>query len=136
MPLDRDKLAKILALGASDKVHEAAGCMRAANRMLAAENMTWAEVLSGGQEKTLRVSVVRETYKGQSEDWTPAALHLRDKVMIDLMFRSIYSQPRTGAEDFWRWVDDVNAKWEQYGRLTQGQYTAIRNCYKRTLKTG
>jgi hypothetical protein len=41
--------------------------------------------------------------------------------MIDLMFRAIYAQPRTGSEDFWRWVDDVHNWWESCGSLTQPQ---------------
>lgn len=125
------KLGKLLALTQSDNDHEVAGCMRAANRMLATEQTSWEEVLKG-PERVLRVSIQREPYQ-TDENWV--APHLKDKVMIELMFRSIYSAPRTGNEDFWRWVDDVHAKWLRFGQLTQGQHTALRNCYKRTLRS-
>ena len=131
MSLDREKLAKLLGLSQSDNEHEALGCIRAANRLVKEAGMSWEEVLAG-PEKSLRVSIGRTPYKAE-ENWT--APHLKDKVMIDLMFRGVYNQPRTGNEDFWRWVDDVNAKWQQYEVLTPNQYTALRKCYQRTLKT-
>lgn len=131
MPLDREKLAKLLGLATSDNDHEAVSALRAANRLVKAEHMTWKDVLAG-PEKSCRVTIERQPYKAE-ENWV--APHLKDKVMIDLMFRSLYSQPRIGSEDFWRWVDDVNAKWQKYAVLTQGQYNALRKCYQRTLKT-
>lgn len=130
MPLDRVKLAKLLGLATSDNDHEAMGALRAANRLVKAENMTWEDALAG-PEKAFKVTITRAHQ--DDEHWV--APHLKDEVMIGLMFRSLYSQPRTGSEDFWRWVDDVHAKWEKYGQLTQGQYQALRNCYRRTLKT-
>lgn len=130
MPLDREKLGKLLALSASDNEHEALGCLRAANRMLKAENMTWADVLAG-PEKSFRVTIAREPFTAE-ENWV--APHLKDKVMIDLMFRSVYSQPRTGNEDFWRWLDDIHNKFETYGHLTQAQYRGLRNSYQRVMR--
>lgn len=135
MPLDRTKLAKLLGLAASDNDHEAMGALRAATRLVKAENMSWEDVLAG-PEKTFRVSIQRQTmYDAEEQEAGWVAPHLKDKVMIDLMFRSVYSQPRTGSEDFWRWVDDVHEKWQRYNQLTPGQYTALRKCYSRTLKT-
>lgn len=131
MALDRAKLTKLLALTQSDMNHEALGAVRAANRMLAAEKLTWEQVLAQ-PEPNVKISISREPFKAE-ENWV--APHLRDKVMIDLMFKSIYSQPRTGNEEFWRFLDDVHHKFGVYGSLTQGQYNAIRNCYRRTLKT-
>lgn len=131
MPLDREKLAKLLALSTSDNEHEALGCLRAANRLIKAENLTWADVLAG-PEKTFRVVVQREPYTAE-ENWQPP--HLKDKVMIDLMFRTVYAQPRTGNEDFWRWLDDVHHKYETYGSLTHGQFNGLRNSYRRCIRT-
>ena len=98
--------------------------------------MTWSEVLAG-PERSFRVVVTREpamagAYQAE-ENWTPP--HLRDKVMIDLMFRAIFSQPRTGNEEFWRTMDSIHANFVKYGSLTQGQYNAIRNCYRRASRT-
>lgn len=131
MPLDRDKLAKLLGLATSDNDHEAIGALRAANRLVKAEKMTWEEVLAG-PEKSFRVSVQRRPYTAE-EDWV--APHLKDKVMIDLMFRTLYAQPRTGNEEFWRWVDAVHHKFDQYGQLTPGQFVALRKCYQRVSRT-
>lgn len=131
MPLDREKLLKLLRLTTSDKVHEVAGAMRACNRLLEAAGETWEQVLTP-PEKALKISIQREQFTA-GENWV--APHLKDKVMIDLMFRTLYSQPRTGSEDFWRWVDDVHSKFGKYGQLTQGQYQALRKCYQRATRT-
>jgi len=128
VPLDREKLAKLLALSTSDNEHEALGCLRAANRMVKAENMTWADVLAG-PEKSFRISITR-TGEPQ-EDWVPP--HLKDKVVIDLMFKSIYAQPRT-TDGFWQWLDDVHQKYLTFGQLSQGQYQALRRCYNASLR--
>lgn len=128
MPLDRDRLTKLLKLAASENDHEALGCIRAATRLLKENDMTWEQVLAG-EERVINVSIVRTTEPADF-DQPP---HLSDTVMIDLMFRSIYAQPRTGNESFWGWLDDVHEKWQRYGRLSQGQYTGVRNTYRRTM---
>lgn len=130
MPLDKAKFVKVMALTTSDKDGEALAALRIANKMLAAEKMTWGEVLTG-VSRELKVSIQRE-YTAD-EPWVSP--HLKDKVMINLMFTSVYSQPRTGNESFWQWLDDVHEKWIRYGQLTQGQYTALRNSYKRVVRT-
>lgn len=132
MPLDRDKLAKMLAMTTSDKDGEALSAIRMVNAMLTKEKVTWGEVLAQAPP-AVRISISREAYEGDGEAWVPP--HLKDKVLIDTMFRTLYSQPRTGNEDFWRWVDDVHQKFGQYGCLTQGQYTALRRCYQRATRT-
>ena len=44
--LDREKLAKVLALTTSNLPHEALAAICRANRMIAAANMTWDKVLA------------------------------------------------------------------------------------------
>jgi hypothetical protein len=63
--VDREKLAKLLALSASDNEHEALGCIRAANRIVKEAGKTWDEVLAG-PEKSFRVSIT--TYRTE-EPW-------------------------------------------------------------------
>lgn len=129
--MDRDKLLKLLRLTTSDKIHEVAGAMRAANRMLEASGETWEDVIAG-PTKSFKVEIFSQRpYKAEETEGTWVAPHLKDKVIIDTMFRAVYSQPRTGSEDFWRWVDDVHNKWERHRVLTPNQYVALRKCYMR-----
>jgi hypothetical protein len=130
VPLDRDKLAKMLAMTTSDKDPEVLAAISMCNAMLKKENVTWGDILKD-VPRDVRISISREPYQ-QDENWKPP--HLCDKVMIDLMFRTIYSAPRTGSEDFWRFIDDVHGKFRKWGSLTQGQFTAIQNVYKRASK--
>jgi hypothetical protein len=124
--MDRDKLAKLLALSASDNEHEALGCIRAANRIVKEAGTTWQDVLAG-PDKSFRVSIERR-YTAE-ENWVPP--HLRDKIHIDLMFRAIFTQPRTSNEEFWQFIDSVHQWWTEKGMLTQPMYNAIKSCYKR-----
>jgi hypothetical protein len=54
--LDRVKLVKLLNLTQSQATHEALAAARAANKMLAAEGVTWDDVINGGPR--VRVTVI------------------------------------------------------------------------------
>lgn len=136
MSLDRAKLTKMMGLTTSDQDGEALAAIRMVNAMLAKEKVTWGEVLAAGGP-TVTVTVTRNAppssyHESEPTDWV--APHLRDKVTIDLMFRAIFSQPRTGNEDFWQWCDGVHNHFNQHGQLTAGQYAAVRKCYGRALR--
>lgn len=122
--MDKQKLAKVLALTASDKDGEALAAVRMANRILAMEGLTWLEVIS--PVPTTRVTVT--AYKAE-EDWVPP--HLKDKVTIEIMFRAVYAQPRSDNEEFWQFMDSIHHRWNKYQNLTQGQYTALKRSYQR-----
>jgi transcriptional regulator GlxA family with amidase domain len=128
--IDRRKLLLLLNLTASDNDNEALASLRAANRLLKSADTDWETVLLP-PERSVRITVQREA--APQEDWVPP--HLKDKVMIDLMFRSIYSQPRSGNEGFWQWLDDIHEKFRRFGQLSPGQYLTLRKCYQRTLRT-
>lgn len=135
--LDRTRLAKLLALTTSDNDAEALSAMRKANEVVKGQNMTWAEVVTVDTQPLINIMVQRRSgmpattpVDGDDKDWQPP--HLNDAAVIDPMFRAIYAQPRTGSEDFWRWLDDVHEKWRTKQRLTAGQYNALRRCYNRT----
>lgn len=133
--LDRDRLAKVLALTTSDQDGEVLAAISTANAILKREKMTWNDLLAPPPQSvsiTLHRHRAPEGAYKSDENWSPP--HLSDKVLIDTMFRAIYSQPRTGNEDFWRWLDDVHNKFEVYGRLTPGQYTALMKCYRRAVR--
>lgn len=128
MELDRTRLAKLLGLSSSSNEHEAAGAMRAANKLVKDAGETWESVLAG-PERSFRISIQRASPMQAEEPWV--APHLRDRVMIDLMFRTVYAQPRTGSEDFWQGIDTMHNSFTQHGLLTQGQYVLLQKCYKR-----
>lgn len=132
MPLDREKLTKLLAMTTSTNDHEALAALRLANAMLTREKLSWEQALAA-PERTVTVTVSRqpEPYKAE-ENWSSP--HLSDKVMIDLMFRAIYAQPRSGNEEFWQFMDSIHQRWQQFGSLSPGQYQALRNCYRRAVR--
>lgn len=134
--LDRDKLAKVLAMTTSDTDPEALAAIRMANRMLAAAGLTWEAVLAAGGVRQLTVTVTRHgeapaPYQTQ-EDWV--APHLKDKVTITLMFRAVFMTPRTGNEGFWEFMDSIHQWFVEHGTLTQKQYQALRAAYMRTVR--
>lgn len=128
--MDREKLAKIMAMTTSPVSHEALAAVRMANKMLAAEKLTWEEVIASGGKTTINIDLRRRP--PDEESWI--APHLRDKVTIELMFRALFSQPRTGNEEFWQTMDSIHHHFETHSALTQGQYQALRNCYIRVVK--
>lgn len=135
--LDRTRLAKLLALTTSDNDAEALAAMRKANEIVKGENLTWAEVVTVDAQPLINIMVQRRTpattpVDGDDKDWSPP--HLAEATIIDPMFRAIYATPRTGSEDFWKWLDSVHEQWRTKQRLSPGQYQALRRCYNRTLR--
>lgn len=135
MPLDRERLIKILGLTTSSSDGEALSALRKANEIIAGEKLTWADVLAP-QGNVINITLPRTApnpYRG-GEEWSPP--HLKDKVTIDLMFRAIFAMPRTDNEQFWQWADGVHQWYLDHQSLTPGQYDAVRKCYGRALRAG
>lgn len=113
----------------SDSDGEALNALRMANKLLAAEALRWPDVLQ--EERKVTVTVSREGWNGApykaEEEWVPP--HLKDKVVIDLMFKTIYGTQMT--PDFKAFLDNVHERWKKFGSLTANQYNAIRRCYSR-----
>lgn len=137
--LDRTRLAKVLALTTSTNDAEALAAIRKANDIISGEKMQWSEVLAVDATSLISITIARQAgtpatapVDGDDSDWKPP--HLSERTIIEPMFNAIYSQPRTGSEDFWRWLDDVHEQWRSKQRLSPGQYTALRRCYNRTRK--
>lgn len=140
--IDRDRLAKILALTTSDTDGEALAAIRRANYILKEAGLDWASVLAPQHVVNIRVAsnnpppgafgMNPEDFK-PDEDWI--APHLKDRVIIETMFRAIYSQPRTGNDEFWEWLDSVDHHFRTYDQLTANQYQALRRCYLRACRT-
>ena len=129
--LDKAKLAKIMAMTTSDKDGEVLAAIKLANAMLVREGQTWGDIFAAIGPPALSIVLQRTPYKAE-EDWV--APHLKDKVIIDLMFKTVYAQPRTGNEDFWQFMDSIHHRWESYQNLSQGQYEALRRSYNRVAK--
>lgn len=136
MPLDRERLIKIMGLTTSSSDGEALSALRKANEIIAGEKLTWAEVLAP-QGSVVSITLSRtppqSAYKG-GDEWSPP--HLKDKVTIDLMFRAIFAMPRTDNEEFWQWADSVHQWYLDKHSLTPGQYEAVRKCYGRAIRAG
>jgi hypothetical protein len=65
VPLDRQKLVKLLAMTTSDKDPEALAAIRLANAMLDREKMTWGDVL---KEAGTTLNIVLTRYKAD-DSW-------------------------------------------------------------------
>jgi hypothetical protein len=53
--LDRERLAKVLALTASSQTSEALAAMRKANEIVTGAGLTWGQVLASGNRVTVTV---------------------------------------------------------------------------------
>jgi hypothetical protein len=131
--LDRAKLAKILELTGRDIDAEALAFMRKANEMAYAAG-GWMEVLCPKPEPGPFGMQQKDFQQDKDGDWSPP--HLTDKTIIETMFRAIYAQPRSDNEEFWQWVDSVHQFWLERHRLTPKQYSSIRKCYVRAVRSG
>lgn len=144
--IDRAKLAKLLALTASDHDPEALSAMRMANAMVKAADTTWDQLLAPPQS-IVTVSVHRTNppwqdmtprpSPQQDGDWVPP--HLKQADVINMMFETVYRGKTAEAvaahASFWEWLDNVHEFWVKHGQLSQGRYDALRRCYSRAVKT-
>lgn len=131
--MDRERLTKVLALTTSDNDAEALAAIRKANDLIKAEGLMWSDVLQ--VSNVVNITLQRPGAgppAAQAEDWV--APHLKDKVVIDLMFRAVFSQPRSDNEEFWTFMDSIHHRWDRHENLTQGQYNALRRCYNRVVR--
>lgn len=117
--------------------------MRKANEIIKGEGLTWADVLAS--QHAINLSIGLATRKDgpfgmAAEDMAPVDMddppHLRDKVMIPMMFRAIYAQPAGNADpDFWIWLDSVHQHWLDHQRLSVKQYQGVRRSYNRVVRS-
>jgi len=141
--LDRDRLAKVLALTTSPNDAEALAAIRKANDIVKGADLDWSEVLATQHAVNIQIGLKQPgpgpfgmsqaDYEGSDADWSPP--HLTDKVIIETMFRAIYSQPRSDNEEFWQWLDSVHQHWLDHRRLTPKQYQGVRRSYARALRS-
>ena len=131
--LDRERLAKILAMTTSDHDGEALSAMRKANEIIKGEGLTWALLLEQ-VGRTVTVTVSRQPpsqYYEPSDAWVPP--HLHDKNTLDLIFRTIMAKvtPGTEAREF---IDSVYSWYQKHGSVTPKQYAALRTFYSRASR--
>lgn len=128
--LDKTRLAKVLQMTTSTNDSEALAAIRKANEIIKGENLQWEDVLAGGGGSTISIHFARP--EPTNESWV--APHLRDKVMIDLMFRGVYTMPRTGSEEWWRQLDKIHQSFIEHAVLTPQQYQLVSRAYQRVTK--
>jgi len=137
--MDRDKLAKLLAMTTSDNDGEALNAVRMANKMVRDAGITWQDVLREPGVREMHVTISpgqswsMQAGAAPQHDWGGIAPHLKDKVIIDTMFRGIFAQPRVGFEGFWETMDNIKSHFDRHGSLTAGQYRAVQNSYRRAM---
>lgn len=133
--LDRERLAKILALTTSEHDGEALSAIRKANEIIKGEKLTWDEVLVQVTGTVINIRASRYPANGDqyepTESWTPP--HLTDAPVIEMMFRTIYSTPIDGTE-FGKFIGGVYAWWQKNKVLTPKQYQAVRTAYNRASR--
>lgn len=74
MALDRDKLAKVLALTTSQSTHEALAAARMANQIIADAGLSWSDVLAPQHYLDLCAAVNKgpfATTEAPIEEWGP-----------------------------------------------------------------
>lgn len=135
--LDRAKLAKLLALTVSDNDGEAINAMRLANKLVKQAGLDWEQALAPPPAVQVvvrgnRVDVDLTPRPGGMDHAEGA--HLSNENIIGIMFKAVLSQQRIGNTEFWAWVDDIKEKFDKHGRLTQGQYDALRRSYSRAVR--
>lgn len=133
--LDRERLAKILALTTSDHDGEALSAIRKANEIIKGEKLTWDEVLVQVTGTVINIRASRYPANGEqyepTESWVPP--HLTDAPVIEMMFRAIYAALTPGTE-FAQFLDSVYAWWQKNKSLTPKQYQAVRTAYNRASR--
>lgn len=135
MPLDRERLTKLMGLTTSTNDHEALSALRKANEIIKGEKLTWNDLLAEAPMRQVTVTVNRyPTHQPYQSDGDWVSPHLKDKVMIDLMFRGVFAQPRSSNEEFWQFMDSIHHWFEEHKSLTQRQFNALRTCYQRVAR--
>lgn len=132
--LDRERLAKILAMTTSTHDGEALNAIRKANEMIKGEKLTWDEVLVQVTGTVINIKTTRYPTNEQytpTEDWVPP--HLRDPNIIEMLFRTVYAKITPGTE-FAGVVDSWHQWWKDKGMLTPKQYMALRSAYNRASR--
>ena len=118
---------------------EALNAMRAANRIVKDAGKTWQEALAQAVVHETNITLHRQAPQASAyqaapgENWV--APYLRDQATINLMFRAVFAQPRSDNEEFWQFMDSIHGHWLKYKSLTQGQYRALQNCYRRVQRS-
>lgn len=134
MQLDRSKLAKVLALTASDKEGEAINAMRLANKMLEQAGLTWGAVLEQRAAVSIRVFDFTPGGDKGAFDTGDTPDPGTNKPVIDQMFATVFAVAPEG--EFKDWLMSINDQWNRYQRLTPSQYDGLRRSYARVMRHG
>jgi len=114
-PPDYRMFLKLMNLTTSQFDGEALSAIRMANSVLASQNQTWEDLLSG---KIVMISPPADTKPKPS-----SSIRYTDAIEIDGYFDAL-SQRNLGT--FKEWVDSVHQWWEEKGFLTEAQYKTLK----------
>jgi hypothetical protein len=133
--LDKEKLAKILGMLASDKDGERAAAGLLASRMLKASGLTWDALLSGGarmRDGVIGRAEVERAYKQGFAAGAAKAAEEKAAAKADRRWESFKTEYPDEAE--WleenegisEFADSLMAGFRKFGSLTERQLAAIR----------
>jgi len=142
--LDRDRLAKILAMTTSENDGEALSAVRRANKIIKDAGLAWTDVLAQQSVVTINIGkrnpppgafgLEPDDWKPPAEDWI--APHLCDQTVINEMFRAIWAtETKENTDDgFWSWLSSVEGHWQRHANLTPLQYQGLRRAHLRAAR--
>lgn len=120
----RERLVKLLNLTRSNNDHEALASIRAANASLDKSGMSW-EALVGPDVD----SVQRGPVKPNAPQRSQTTIEPED---VEGMISYVRANAWSGFD--FSFVDDIEQKFELYGRLTYGQAKGLKAVFESVLK--
>lgn len=111
---DVSRLRKFMALTTSDNDAESLAALRQANKLLAANNLTWANVFDRTIKPEVTVEEVEHVDTPRSNDLAP---------QIEDALQKVLEATKPGS--FRNFILDLEAKWQERHYLTKGQRDAL-----------
>jgi hypothetical protein len=131
-PIDLDKLSRVLQLSTSDNDNEALACIRAANAMLKARDLTWESLIRPSTRQTSNAPKQEHHPDPSVADWgsndRPYARgpDSATKTEIETMFTAVLFSVTGGPRDF---LESLHTQWKEKGWLSDKQIGALRKFY-------
>ncbi len=116
----KSKIVKLLALTQSPNEHESLSAIRAANKLLTKERLTWEQFFAGSGFRDEAPKVKREHYSSASNKYQGSTDELED--MLD------YLLSRWPGNKFYESVANF---YQTKGFVTEKQFEAVQKAYRK-----
>lgn len=120
---DFKRLKAMMARSTSENDPECLASIRAANRVLAANGLTWDRVLDRS------VRVIQDVEEGPSD----ASAEADTRSSVEYAFQTIYGSADM-SDSFKDFIDSLRAQWERKGSLSPAQLSALMKAAQRTAE--